>query len=123
MEGLTILYSEKYVAGHEFDLTVFLILSAMFILAAFIICIMFFVHECNTKKEGVVWGCLVATIISIISSRLSALIASQPIYKDQYACTIDFNIIDQEEYENAYEIVEQKGTMYIIRDRYGTGSL
>ena len=119
MEGLTILYAEKYMAGHGFDLTAFLILSTVFILAAFIACIGVFVHECNTKKEGVAWGCFAATLTSIVLIGLSALLAyaSQPIYKDQYACTIDFNIIDQEEFQSKYEIVETKGTMYIIRER------
>ena len=119
MEGLTILYSEKYMAGHEFDLTAFLILSAVFTVAAFIAFIWTFVYECNTKKEGVAWGCLAATLTSIVLIGLSALIAaiSQPIYKDQYACTIDFNVIDQEEFQSKYEIIETKGTVYIIRER------
>ena len=119
MEGLTILYAEKYMAGHGFDLTAFLILSAVFTIFAFIAFIWAFVRECNTKKEGVAWGCLGATLTSIFLIALSALIAaiSQPIYKNQYACTIDFNIIDQEEFQSKYEIVETKGTVYIIRER------
>lgn len=120
MEGLTILYAEKYMVGHGFDLTMFLILSAVFTLAAFIACIWSFVYECNTKKAGVAWGCFAATLTSIVLIGLSALIAavSQPIYKDQYACTIDFNVIDQEEFQSKYEIIETKGTIYIIRERY-----
>lgn len=53
MEGLTILFAEKYMAGHGFDLTAFLILSAVFTIFAFIAFIWAFVRECNTKKEGV----------------------------------------------------------------------
>lgn len=119
MEGLTILYAEKYMAGHGFDLTMFLILSAVFTLAAFIAFIWAFVRECNTKKEGVAWGCLGATLTSIFLIGLSALIAavSQPIYKDQYACTIDFNVIDQEEFQSKYIITETKGNIYIIREK------
>lgn len=119
MEGLAILYAEKYMAGHGFDLTAFLILSTVFTVAAFITCIWAFVRECNTKKEGVTWGCFAATLISICLIAMSALIAaiSQPIYKDQYACTIDFNVIDQEEFQSKYEIIETKGTVYIIRER------
>ena len=119
MEGLNILFAEKYMAGHGFDLTAFLILSAVFTIFTFIVSICVFVHECSTKKEGVAWGCFAATLVSIFLIALSALIAaiSQPIYKDQYACTIDFNVIDQEEFQSKYEIVETKGTMYIIRER------
>lgn len=119
MEGLTILYAEKYMAGHGFDLTAFLILSAVFTIFAFIAFIWAFVRECNTKKEGVAWGCLGATLTSIFLIALSALIAaiSQPIYKDQYACTIDFNIIDQEEFQSKYIITETKGNIYIIREK------
>lgn len=119
MEGLTILYAEKYMAGHGFDLTAFLILSAVFTVAAFIAFIWTFVYECNTKKEGVAWGCLAATLTSIVLIGLSALIAaiSQPIYKDQYACTIDFNVIDQEEFQSKYIITETKGNIYIIREK------
>jgi hypothetical protein len=42
---------------------------------------------------------------------------SAPIYETHYACTIDYNIINQEEFESTYEIVEQKDKMYIIRER------
>ena len=119
MEGLTILYAERYTAGHGFDLTAFLILSAVFTVTAFITCIWAFVRECNTKKEGVTWGCLTATLVSIFLIALSAVTAyiSQPIYKEQYACTIDFNVIDQEEFQSRYEIVETKGTIYIIKEK------
>ena len=119
MEGLNILFAEKYRAGNGFDLTLFLILSAVLTIAAFIIFIWLFVYECNTKKEGIVSGCLAGSLISLVLIAISAVIAtvSQPIYKNQYACTIDFNIIDQEEFQSKYEIVETKGTMYIIREK------
>lgn len=117
MEGLTILYSEKYIAGHEFDLTAFLVLSIFFTIIAFIVSIGIGYHE--DGKDGIGWGIFVGFLMSIVMTGLTALIAtiSQPIYKDQYACTIDFNIIDQEKFQSKYEIVETKGTMYVIREK------
>ena len=119
MEGLTILYAEKYVAGHGFDLKMFLILSVVFTIVSFIACIWFFIYECSNRKEAITWGCFAATITSIFLIALNAIIAyvSQPIYKDQYACTINFNTIDQEEFQSKYIIIETKGNIYIVREK------
>ena len=119
MEGLTILYSSQEVAGHGFNSVVFWICLVAFILLGFGISIPVFIYELSNVRKGVAWGCFCGTMISIFGALMSLLFAtmSAPVYETHYACTIDYNVIDQDEFENTYEIVEQKDRMYIIRER------
>ena len=119
MEGLTILYSSQEVAGHGFNSVVFWILVATFVLLGFGISIPLFIQETSSVRKGVAWGCFFGAMISIFGVAIADLFATvtTPIYETHYACIIDYNVINQEEFENMYEIVEQKDKMYIIRER------
>lgn len=119
MEGLTILYSSQEIAGHGFNSVAFWILVAMFVLLGFGISIPLFIHETSSVRKGVAWGCFFGAMISIFGVIIADLFATvtTPIYETHYACIIDYNVINQEEFENMYEIVEQKDKMYVIRER------
>lgn len=104
MEGLTILYSSQEIAGHGFNSVAFWIGLAAFVLLGFGISIPAFIYELSNVRKGVAWGCLCGAIISIFGALISSLLAniSAPVYETHYACTIDYKVINQEEFENTY---------------------
>lgn len=109
MEGITILNTEQYITsyagGFSPSMLICLIPLAAFITtAAYVI----MTKDSQAILPGVVL--LIATIMVCIV----AYQAGNPIYADQYICTIEDSVSINEVYDN-YEVVERNGELYTLR--------
>lgn len=70
-----------------------------------------------TRCAGTMIGCLAGVVIGVLPWMLAAAITSTPVsYETHYKVTID-NSVSMNEFLDKYEIIDQDGKIYTVRER------
>ena len=112
MEGVTILNQTEIMEPTQLTVTIVVIL----IIIAAISCIAFFIADyvMTSITCPVILGFI--SISSLISVLVIGILSPKHLTGYEYEATIDENVSMKEVYER-YEIVEQRGDIWVLRDK------